>query len=284
MISKLVPKFKLFILAHSDYPSTSDKHFNKLLRVFYFLGFYHKKSTQRRKIFEFFMFSIIFMNTLFSFIIDLYYADKKVLKIIASVLFMLRNVIVNSELIYLIIKQTQLRNMIEDFHSCLSVDGAVSEPDSVLCDKLIAKYKIFILVPATILILTTTILSIQNNCAAPSLYKYCRWKSFIISLNSLCLEIGAIVVISTDLLPIISMLKLEAIVTILCRKIEKLDDNERNLDDCIQFHSRIIMWVLKYKLLKCNNLILFAYQQNNFTDEIYLKLFYSAGLQSNCKN
>lgn len=241
MISKLVPKFKLFILAHSDYPQTSDKHFNKLLRVFYFLGFYHKKSSQRRKIFEFFMFSIIFMNTLFSFIIDLYYADKKDVKIIASVLFMLRNVIVNSELIYLIIKQTQLRNMIEDFHSCLSVDGAVSEPASVLCDKLIAKYKIFILVPATILILTTTILSIQNNCAAPSLYKYCRWKSFIISLNSLCLEIGAIVVISTDLLPIISMLKLEAIVTILCRKIEKLDDNERNLDDCIQFHSRIIM-------------------------------------------
>jgi hypothetical protein len=52
-------------------------------------------------------------------------------------------------------------------------------------------------------------------------------------------------VIAIELLPIVSVLKLEGLVAYLCQKIEQvtsgnLQENEKKLDNCIKFHAEIL--------------------------------------------
>jgi hypothetical protein len=52
-------------------------------------------------------------------------------------------------------------------------------------------------------------------------------------------------VVSIELLPIISVLKLEGLVASLCRRMEEmtsgnLRENERKLDECIKFHVKVL--------------------------------------------
>jgi hypothetical protein len=72
-----------------------------------------------------------------------------------------------------------------------------------------------------------------------------NWLSFMFAVYFFHILIYINGAISLELLPIISILKLEGLVELLCRKMKivtrgNVEENERKLNECIKLHVKIL--------------------------------------------
>jgi hypothetical protein len=229
-------------------PFTRDQHFNKTLRNFFVLGFY-QKFTRVRAISSFvitvLVFSTVFIGTSFRLIKAL--NDRNLGDSLSIVMFLLRQSIIISELVSFHAKKMKIRKMIRYFHELANVKGG--EDREKLFDRIIKAFNGVYVANMLVLYLVVNVLIYDKvHFFIPVVYeaadKY-SWFSFMYFVYFLHCVVFITIVISIDVLPIISVLKLEGLVASLRRKMEEmtsgdLRENEQKLDDCIKFHVKVL--------------------------------------------
>lgn len=121
----------------------------------------------------------------------------------------------------------------------------ISKAISELCDKAIKAFRLIFFVASTCLILVNVSSSDAPYFIVPMYFNYFGNPYLLFATNVAHYYLLVLIVISIELLPIISVLKLGGLVAVLCDQLKELnstnlDENERNLDECIELHSNII--------------------------------------------
>jgi hypothetical protein len=161
-------------------------------------------------------------------------------------MFLLRYTIFVSELISFFIKKDKVIQMIEIF--CDLEDTSVNDERNKLCVGITQRFKRAYAIITVLLTILNVFVYEKVQFFVPVVYeaadKY-SWFSFVHLFYLHHCAAFITIAISIDVLPIISVLKLEGLVASLCRRIEEvtsgnLRENEQKLDDCIKFHVKVL--------------------------------------------
>jgi hypothetical protein len=197
---------------------------------------------------SFFLFVIIFLSVCSGCIKKLYesFADENgsTLVPLVATLF-LKSHIVTVDFIWFVVNESKLKAMIQSFRSSIYKNEDVSKHFGNLCMKIIKFYWTLNLILVLVAIVLYTIFSERIICILPAFYEDYGEEHLIFGINLVHSAIFLPLVISVDLLPIIGILKFEAVVKSFCIKMESLTNgslakNEQNLDRYIKIHIDII--------------------------------------------
>lgn len=219
---------------------TKVEHYNKILRSLYFIGFYDQSFTVKRKILNFILFSTIFLNVYIGCWNRLYSS-----KSIGSIFLVSRGTIFCCELLSCLLQQSEIAKMIEVFRE-------LGDPCEVffnkLCSELIKAYRVAVIVVVIAFLILNIISTGQVSFFLPTLYENIAHGfgfPLVYFIHILHCIIYILVVISIDLLLVISVIKLQGLVGLLCQKMKGVTDgdqfeNEKKLDDCMFLHVKVI--------------------------------------------
>jgi hypothetical protein len=225
---------------------TRDQQFNKTLRSFFILGFYQSHS-RWQGIFSFFItfliFGTVFLGSSMRFFKSLS-SEKTEMKLIAS-MFVLRHLIVFCELLSFRARKTEIAEMIDNFHDLEDAEG---DKCRKICDSIIRKFRKGFMAITLTLTFCNMIFFEKVLFLLPVAYEKADTYDFF---SFICLVYFIHIVtyisgaISMELLPVISILKLEGLVTSLCAKIKdvtsrNLRENERKLDECMEYQAKVL--------------------------------------------
>lgn len=244
---KFLRKVQEFLKLRLSISFTEDDHYNKALRSIYFFGFFEENVNLKQKLTSLAFFAAIFLNVYLGCVKQLYESltATEVLKSTGAVVIFFRHTIFLGEFVSFIAHQTCIREMIKVFHDLKS---SREQKSSKFCDKLIKAYRVLYLVVITIFSIFNIFLSDRVKFFLPTIYESAArglWFPVIYFFHIIHFIIYILVVISIDLLPIVSILKLQGLVPLLCEKVKEVtngnkSENEKNLDECISFHVEII--------------------------------------------
>jgi hypothetical protein len=228
-------------------PFTRDQHFNKALRSLFVLGFY-QKFTRTRALLSFLMTIVIFGSIFFGCLKKFYesWHANDILSSVISAILLLRHSIIFSELLSFYAKKAKIKKMIRNFHEFQDMTQE-SECDK-LCGESIQRVRRVFTAVVPIIVLYNAVIIGENNFVVPVIYGPAEsinsfpFSYLIYIIHALVFAQG---VASIELLPIISVLKLEGLVASLCQKMkqvtsENFHENEKKLDSCIKFHVEIL--------------------------------------------
>jgi hypothetical protein len=223
-----------------------DDHYNKALRSFFLLGFYQKFSRIQsilRFSVTFFVFGSIFAGSIQNFLNS--WHSKNIPKSVVAATLLFRHAVIFSEVLSFQRKTMKIRRMIRNFYE---LGGSKNSECSEICAKIIKRIRrIFTALVPAIMIYNSFIIK-KNKYFVPVFYR--PWEAtdgfsftyFVYVLHCLVYAQG---VISVELLPIISVLKLEGLVVSLCSQMKEITsgtplENEKKLNRCIKFHVEIL--------------------------------------------
>jgi hypothetical protein len=137
--------------------------------------------------------------------------------------------------------------MIRNFNELGGANGG--EDYNELCDNVIkSSYRVYLMIISITLVFLNVFVYEKVQFFLPVVYeaadKY-SWFSFVYFVYFLHCVVFINIVISIDVLPTISVLKLEGLVALLCRRMNEVTsgdqrENERRLDECIKFHVKVL--------------------------------------------
>lgn len=238
----------VFLKNKLNHHITKDEQFNKILRVFFIFGFFRQKSLKFRlsPIISCLIFVNIFLGCWKNLIESL--RNKKLVNSLLAIAITLRAISVISECALFVFHQSLIISMIDELYNLNDQDNAISKTFTKLCSKLIRTYRSLFLIISVGLITVNLFLNSEFQSIVP-VFIHCfgnHYLNFFLSFAQFFIFLY--IVISLDLLPIISVLKLEALVAVLCNQLKllttsSLTENEKKLKKCIELHIKIIAWV-----------------------------------------
>jgi hypothetical protein len=227
-------------------PFTRDQHFNRALRSFFVLGFY-QKSSKTKSISSILTVVLVFGSMYSGCILRLYRTLKtdNSRKLLAAATPLLRFTIVMSELLSFHAKKMKIKRMIRNFHEMKDKRGSKYKK---LCGRIITSITIMFCFSITLHSFLNVFVNEKVHFYLPVIYEQqgiYDWSSLIYLVYVLHCILFASGVVSIELLPIVSVLKLEGLVASLCCRMEEmtsgdLGENERKLDECIKFHVKVL--------------------------------------------
>lgn len=234
-------KIKLLYNSHFNQRITLDAHFDILLRIFYVFGFFDENNSYPRIIFSMFKFALIFFTIILGCIENLFnsFVDLQISFNLAPIIF--RAMVLTSEFISTVVQQAKIRSMISD----LAKTNVQNESINALCSKLIKVFRGVTSFTAILLAIVNGILRDEVQYIMPAIYNSLGKNYLIFTINLIHYIVIIQFVISLDLFPVFSILKLQAIVISLCAKIKHVtsgskEENEKSLDECIELHADVI--------------------------------------------
>lgn len=240
---KVFDRIKFFYKTHFNQRPTSDDNFNSLLRIFYILGFFNESNSMPRIIFSALKFAGIFLIQLLGCVINFLLSldDTATSFNITPLILLLRFTVFTSEFVSIVVQKTEICALVKD----LSPQNIEDEKTNRLCSRLIKLFTgVFSLVVIS-LVIVNTILSDQIHCVMPAIYNGLGNIFVIFSINLIHYIIILRLLLAVDLVPIVSILKLHAIIITLCSKVKQVtsgsnEENEKSLDECIKMHIDVI--------------------------------------------
>jgi hypothetical protein len=162
-------------------------------------------------------------------------------------MFVLRQTNVFSELLTFHFEKPKIRKMIRNFHELQKNGGEIGECKR-LCERAIEFCRRIFIFIFFILLGFNVFFYEKVQFFVPVIYEkqgIYDWISIIYFIHVLHCIIYVYITISIELLPMISVLKLEGLVASLCRRMEEvtsgdLRENEQKLDECIKFHVKVL--------------------------------------------
>jgi hypothetical protein len=140
----------------------------------------------------------------------------------------------------------RIRKMIRNFHELEDSNG--DQETEQLCEKAIRACRRVYECIVVVLVLFNVFLYEKVQFFLPVVYEShdtYNWFSFVYFIHAFHCVVYVNGVVSIELLPVISVLKLERLVALLCRRMKEvtsadLRENERKLDECIKFHVKVL--------------------------------------------
>lgn len=237
---KVWNKIKLFYKTQFNQRVTRDEHFNVLLRIFFILGFYSERKSASKIMFLLLKFTFIFLIILVGCIKNLFDSNAEGSRI-TSIVILFRFVILTSEFISIVMQQTRIKAMVEDFSAANVQDKTINE----LCSKAIRSYRRLFMAVGICLTVVHGILSENVHGFMPAVYNEFAQGYLMFLVNLIHYIVLVNLTIAIDLIPTVSILKLQAIVISLCTQTKEvtsgsIDSNEKRLDECISLHVDVI--------------------------------------------
>lgn len=222
-----------------------DEHFNKLLRCLYIFGFITQNNSKRR--FMSIVFYLIFMNIYFGCWKALLESlkSKKFVDSLLAMAITLRITSVISECASVVFHQSLIISIVDKLYELNNQDNAILKTFRDLCSKLIKAYTLILVIISACLVIVNVFFNREFHTIIPAFFNRFGhpYVNFFLSFAQFFIFVS--IVISLDLMPIISVLKVEALVATLCDQLKhltstNLPENEKKLKKCIKLHIKII--------------------------------------------
>lgn len=242
-VEKIKKKF-LFIFCDSI---TNDEHYSKLFRSFFIFGFLSNERSKVRSFVNGAKIALIFFNIVFGFSKNitksLLHANNA--SAVTAIMMTVRIIILTIDFIWIFINQSLYKDMMEGFCSMLDKNNVAYLKIFPLCTKLIRAYRVLYIIISSSLLAINTFLNKNSGYILPTMYNELAAPWIIYPINLTHYIAIMYITVSIDLLPIITILKQEALVVLLSAKVKNLTcgnvvENEKALDECIDLHVIIV--------------------------------------------
>lgn len=244
---EFVEKIKKKIICLFFDPITNDEHYSKLFRSFFILGFLSQENSKVKNFVNGAKIAFIFFNIVFGFSKNipqsLFLANK--IAAATAIMMTIRIAILTFDFIWIFINQALYKDMIDCFGNMQETNNVAFLKISSLCNKLIRAYRLLYIIISSSLLMMNSFLTENPDYILPTLYNNLAAPWFIYPINLIHFVVIIYITVSIDLLPIITILKQEALVVALSTKVKKLTcgnvaENEKTLDDCFVLHIKIV--------------------------------------------
>jgi hypothetical protein len=223
-----------------------DQQFNKALRSFFVLGLYQNFS-RLQSLASILVITSVFGPFFVGSIMKFYvcWQSNDIPKSVITALMLIRHTVVFGEVLSFHVNKSKIRKMIRNLHE---LEGSKESDSKNLCDWVIRHFRRNVTIWVLVIFLWNTLILRRNYFVVPVVYETRE------NLDSLSILYGVYILhlltyvqglISVDLLPIISVLKLEGLLSSLCQRLMEITsknqlENEKKLDRCIKFHVEIL--------------------------------------------
>lgn len=251
---KIVKALKQFYQLHLEFPNEEkfDGDFQQLLQIFYFFGFYQPTPSKKRVIYGALTFTILVLTTILGPInnaVKAYYVGDMAL-VLASCLLISYMVSYAIQIALFSFNQKHIIGIIKEFHLMHEADGEkVIQKLGTKCMVMTKCYNLFLYVAGLSYVVFKFFGLNPYKLIIPAIYDEVAVGYFYYVLS--CVNVAHIVCLmpiltACDLLHIICIVRIEAHLKLLCRKVRccaednDLEKSERELVACMRYHVSII--------------------------------------------
>lgn len=247
-------KFKSLCVKLFEFPNNEkfDQDFQQILQYFYFFGFYHsERLTKHRATYG----TLMFVFVVLSFIAGCFkdavigFTNSEFIRAMTTLVVGLFALSLPAQIVPLVLKRSDMISMLKMLHNLHEVDEEhLMDVYKKKCFKIMKYYKALLLSEAAILSLLSLLPFYIFDLVIPVAYDTIPteyFHSLFMIVNSLQAFCMAFLFVSSDLLHIFCMIRIEGNIRNLCYKLNNCTDNkdvqtnENELIACIKHHQAI---------------------------------------------